>query len=680
MVNEIVVTGTRPLALRTVRSIADNDLRAYGAGSVGELLDEVMNENGDGSSALTILVDGKRVTGLGDIDGYPAEALARIDILAREGGAAVGAPAGSRVYNIVLKPQIRLGTVRGRARGSTVVGMNGATVNLSATRIRRPQRLNLAVQLRRESALLESERGVAQPEGSPADLGSFRTLRPRTSGAELTFSAADRLTGWLDGLVTLKIGEDRRRSRLGLGDDGIAIARRSHRRSAELNGQVTAEISTWQAVIEAGHRRERRAISTDAAATRRDTSIRSNASSIDLLAFGPLIDVGTGPLTLSLGATLRRERIGGRSETGLSTRFDRDEREYRMGVDVPLLRQGGRLGALSVRAELKRGEVDGATTGGRSLSLRWAPSPWLDLSASENRSRTPAGAALLAEPVMETEGVRFFDPLRSGTIDVVTVTGGLDGLPGQSHRMRRIAADLRPVPSRDLLLTAEYLTMRTRNVLAGLPAASAEVFGLFPDRFSRDEEGRLTRVDLRPVVFPAMSEDQLRLGGNLTLPLRQGSGGPRAQVSGSYRLLLRSRLDAGLPGGSVDLLSRSAFSLGANRPRHQFDLGIGYSERGLGLRLSGERRSATFLDAAGQTGLLVFEPLTTFSLRAFVEGSRLAPRSYFLSGSRFALTVNNLGNERERVRDSRGLTPLAFQPALRDPSGRTIEIEFRKTF
>jgi hypothetical protein len=177
-----------------------------------------------------------------------------------------------------------------------------------------------------------------------------------------------------------------------------------------------------------------------------------------------------------------------------------------------------------------------------------------------------------------------------------------------------------------------------------------------------------------------MSEEQLRLGANLTLPLRRGRGAPRLQVGGSVRLLLSSRLDTGLAGGDIDLRSPSGFVPGGMRPRRQFDFSLGYSERGLGLRLSGERRSATFLDAAGQTGLLTFEPLTAFSLRAFVEGSRLAPRSFLLAGSRFGLTINNLANAREEVRDPLGLSPLAFQSALRDPVGRTVEFEFRKTF
>jgi hypothetical protein len=116
------------------------------------------------------------------------------------------------------------------------------------------------------------------------------------------------------------------------------------------------------------------------------------------------------------------------------------------------------------------------------------------------------------------------------------------------------------------------------------------------------------------------------------------------------------------------------------RPRHQFDFSLGYSEKGLGIRLNGERRTASFLTLGESAGVLAFEPLTTFSLRAFVEGSRLAPGSSLLRGSRLGLGVPNLGNDRERIRDGRGITPLAYQPALRDPLGRTVELEFRKSF
>jgi hypothetical protein len=42
--------------------------------------------------------------------------------------------------------------------------------------------------------------------------------------------------------------------------------------------------------------------------------------------------------------------------------------------------------------------------------------------------------------------------------------------------------------------------------------------------------------------------------------------------------------------------------------------------------------------------------------------------------------VVNLINDRQKVRDSHGVTPLQYQPAYRDPLGRTIEFEIRKVF
>ena len=52
----------------------------------------------------------------------------------------------------------------------------------------------------------------------------------------------------------------------------------------------------------------------------------------------------------------------------------------------------------------------------------------------------------------------------------------------------------------------------------------------------------------------------------------------------------------------------------------------------------------------------------------------------WLRGSRVTVSINNLFNERQRVRDATGATPVNYQPDLLDPLGRTIRISFRKLF
>lgn len=94
-----------------------------------------------------------------------------------------------------------------------------------------------------------------------------------------------------------------------------------------------------------------------------------------------------------------------------------------------------------------------------------------------------------------------------------------------------------------------------------------------------------------------------------------------------------------------------------------------------------QRRGTSFIEASSsEADVLRFEPLTTLSLRAWVQGERVAAGSGLLKGARLSLNILNLGDRRERVRDQFGATPLSYQPAYRDPIGRTVEIEFRKKF
>ena len=47
-------------------------------------------------------------------------------------------------------------------------------------------------------------------------------------------------------------------------------------------------------------------------------------------------------------------------------------------------------------------------------------------------------------------------------------------------------------------------------------------------------------------------------------------------------------------------------------------------------------------------------------------------------GMRFVVSVDNLFDSRQRVRDAAGNTPVSYQPDYLDPLGRTIRIGIRK--
>jgi outer membrane receptor protein involved in Fe transport len=68
------------------------------------------------------------------------------------------------------------------------------------------------------------------------------------------------------------------------------------------------------------------------------------------------------------------------------------------------------------------------------------------------------------------------------------------------------------------------------------------------------------------------------------------------------------------------------------------------------------------------------------NLRLFADARRVLPNSSWARGLRVSVDVTNLTNDRQKVRDSLGNTPLQYQPAYRDALGRTIEFEIRKVF
>lgn len=677
----IVVTGDRPMALPSRQVIEGDELDSYGEATIGELVEEVSAENGEGNAPVTILVNGRRVTGMADIDSYPAEAIERLEILPREAGAASGAPPGQRVIDIVLKPQTRIGTAQGRVRAATDGGTTAVSLDFGATRIRQPQRLNLTLDLSRTGALRESERQLSATT-APDTLADARTLVPQRRGYELAFSGADQILPWLDALATVKLRGTRSEALLGLAGDGAAIARTTTARTLDLTAQLGAQRGDWFITLDGSSRFDNRRTATGPVENRDATRSRIRGSELNLLGTGPLLRLPAGEAQLTLGGSLRRDSVRFDGLAGSDGGFVRHSRNGRIGIDLPLTGPSGPLpwlGTLALRAEASRGTSGGIDTRTDTATLRWAPALWLQVTGLASNVATAPNVGLMNEPVIETPGVRYFDPLRGETVEVVAVGGGRTDLPRQRIASRSLTVDVRPIRSVDLLLTGEYATTSNTNVISALPPASTFVLDLFPDRFGRDATGQLVRVDLSPVIFPSQRERQLRASANLSLQLGESSRRPRLQVSASLRTLLGSRLT--LPDGSaIDLLGRSGIALGgAMRPRNRFDFTLGYAERGLGVRLTGERRGVSYLGSEG-ADLLTFAPLTTLNLRAFVEGQRIAPSSDILRRARLSLDIGNLANRRETVRDGAGATPLAFQPVFRDPVGRTVEVDLRIAF
>lgn len=136
----------------------------------------------------------------------------------------------------------------------------------------------------------------------------------------------------------------------------------------------------------------------------------------------------------------------------------------------------------------------------------------------------------------------------------------------------------------------------------------------------------------------------------------------------------------------IDLLDGGTIGASSGgTPRHKLELQSGYSQGGLGLRLTGSWQSGTTVNgiAGFPTTQLRFDDFAKFDLRLFADlgqQPKLVDKIPFLRGSRLTFSVANLLDSRQLVRDGSGATPFAYSPYYLDPVGRAFQVTFRKLF
>jgi hypothetical protein len=754
----IVVTASRAMieALRGInpeREYDQADVAAYGVSTVGDVIDEVRAENGDEDEPV-FLVDGEPVADVGDVADFPAEAVDRLEVLPRGSGQKIGRESDRRVYNVVLKKQMRSLTLTAGRREATEGEWGESSGEAILTRIAGQQRLNLTLRARDSGALSEDDRGIVQPDPAtvtpaaayyePIEAGRFRTLRGPSSSYEASLIGGGPLARGITSSFSLvgRSGRDRSLSGLPYGlfllpgtspfspsgsDERLVLfgpnplANRSHRESLNGNATINATRGSWTAGLTGqfalnhqryGNERLDNALLVqpvtvpagrnpfadplaDFFPLRLDTATTDQRSWLVRLNLGgAVVKLPAGEVRLrgsverggdrSHGVSLQGNGRMDRSYARAATRFDG-------GIDIPLASRDflAPLGQLTLSLDRGHAALGRLPNLDRSsVTALWQPSQRVSLTAFAGREEQLPPIELLADPVVIYQNVRTFDFLTGETVDVTVVTGGNPALRAPAKRTRRLSFSVAPWPRYNLQLSAEYEAARVRDSVSAVPAASTPVFLAFPERFQRDAAGRLVTVDTRPVNFQRESTEQLRYGASFFVPLGFGArpapaaSQARLEVSFSHTVALRDTIliRQGLP--LVDLLEGGAVGIGGGRARHIVSGSIAATKAGSGVRLTALYRSGSTLlsgtPAAPET--LRFAPIFTASLRAFAELGPLLPKAEWLKDTRLSLTVENLADKRQRVRDEAGLTPLRYQPGYLDPIGRTVGLELRKVF
>ncbi len=403
------------------------------------------------------------------------------------------------------------------------------------------------------------------------------------------------------------------------------------------------------------------------------------------------VELPAGPLTWNLTANTSRNRTQNRQSDAAGNPIavndiSRAQSGGQMSISVPISRRGvaevGWLGDLAVDLSATLQTITNSSPKkGFGGSVSWSPLPIIQLRGSIDHIETAPSFDDLDAPIMTTV-TRIFDYARQEVAEPVWITGGNPDAQRGSRQSLSLTATVRPLGSQLLTLNTGYRQSVAKGGLASFPELTPAVEAAFPERVTRDADGRLVMVDARSINIARdtdaslSSSVALRLGPARRRERGAAPGDPlQLSIALNHRWRLKSELltRQGVP--AIDQLADSGQS------RHSLSLQITAGKRGIGASVNGNWASASTVSNADR--LFRFKPPLTFNLSIFVEPGRLIKPSSpdgLTKDLKISFDIQNLFNGYRRITLDDGSTPPGYTRDEIDPLGRTVRINVRKRF
>lgn len=588
--NEILVLSPRlrgqlNVPQKPVEVLSEDDIAAYGANSIAELLEalspQVGSGRGRGSGRPVLLVNGQRISGFREMQNIPPEAIRRMEILPEEVALRFGYAADQRVVNIILKDQYAAVTAAGEYNRPTRGGYDNHELEAGLFRIAGPRRFNVAAKLDQTTMLTEAERNVRQqPTAAPTvpgdpDPAGYRSLAGanREVSLEATMTQGIGENG-LDGSLTASGGYTRSDSRSLAGLDSVVLSRGGQSVLRTLPDPLTTRamsdtfaasfgfsrrLGDWQFSATADGSHVESETLTD---RRRDTSALVQAAADGTLALsGPLpavpgagIDVarnrsqsmsslatltgmpfvlpaGDANLTVKAGYNYNRSVSDDTRNLGGPVKLSRSDLIGGANLALPLTSDEvlGAVGGLTLNLS---GGVDRLSDFGTlkdwSAGLTWSPTDKLSFQASYLVNEAAPSLSQLGAPVIQSYNVPVYDFTRGATALVTVTSGGNPDLTREKQRDIKLSANWQlPIMDRSNLMV-EYFRNRSSGVTQAFPLLTPAIEAAFPGRVTRDGAGNLIALDRRAVTFDEVSGSRLRWGLNFSGSLGKSAGNDRS--------------------------------------------------------------------------------------------------------------------------------------------------------
>ncbi|MCB2075403.1 MAG: TonB-dependent receptor [Novosphingobium sp.] len=559
-----------------VMTLDEADVAAYGASSIGELLEAVSPQTnsgrGRGDGHPVILLNGQRISSFRQLRNIPPEAIRRMEVLPEEVALRFGYPPDQRLVNFILKENFYSIQAAGEYNMPTRGGFAESELEAGLTRIDGPRRLNLNWKMEDTSLLTEAERDVVQEPGTvptvitDPDPAAYRSLVADSvthtiNGSWSTGLGQEGLGGTLtlDGLVSradsrslsgldtvLLTAPDGSTALRSLGDPLVR-----DNRVDSLEGGVTLNkpLGDWQLTATADAKYSESLTRIDRRAD--VTPLVDAAASGDIAIDGPLpplagagvdaarseiVTVSTfaslagrpfsmpaGDASLTVDAGYDRLSSTNRDSRGTAGTVKLDRDIFSAGANLALPLLGGRnnflgtLGDVSLNLSGSLHEFsDFGTLTDWSAGIVWSPTEKLTLNASYIVSEVAPSLGQLGNPGVLSFNVPVYDFTRGETALVTIVGGGNPDLLAEKQRDIKLSLNYDLPLFRRSSLQVEYFRNRSDDVTRSFPLLTPAVEAAFPDRVLRDAEGRLVSIDRRPVTFDEVEGSRMRWGINLS--------------------------------------------------------------------------------------------------------------------------------------------------------------------
>jgi hypothetical protein len=500
--NEILVIaqslrGSVDAPVPPVLELNQEDIAAYGAGSIAELISALGPQTGSGSGRgggfPVILVNGVRISSFRELRSYPPEAIEKVEVFPEEVAQRYGYSPDQRVVNFILKRNYSSREVEGTYGQPWDGGYSTQEVEATYLQLIGESRLNFNLDWNNSSLLTEAERGVIQTTGvvpllaGDPDPALYRSLIADSAGIEATGNFSTRIaTGTslslnatferndslrFQGLDTVLLTDpngaqvlrsfnaddpltvDSRTTTYSLGSTvntslgdwqitGTADASRAESRSVIDRRVGSADLLALQNAAQAGTLALDADLDVaDAGFDRADT--RSDTASGKVTAMGRPVTLPGGDVSVTLDAGYDYTNIASRDtrNLGVETSLTRGDVNGGVNLGIPITSRreefAAGVGDLSLNLS---GGIDHLSDFGTltdwSAGVNWSPLNFERLSLSANYVVRDAAPSLsqLGNPEIATFNVPVYDLTRGETVLATIVTGGNPTLPAQTQR------------------------------------------------------------------------------------------------------------------------------------------------------------------------------------------------------------------------------------------------------